>query len=198
MGFKQPLYKPARARRPWAGALLLCAVLVSAAGLPRPGLAQGTYLERGEFLQQAFDGPVPEPDAIWLTGEMQASVREILGHDYPGLRIRYWVRGDRSAWILEEIGKERPITTGFVVDDQRLVAVRVLIFRESRGWEVRYPYFTEQFENAGLAPDGKLDRRIDNITGATLSVNAIRRLARLALFLNRTRKSGIEDGEATE
>lgn len=186
-------------RRPWTGALLLIwAVMIQAAGLPTPAAAQGTYMAPEEFLRQAFDGSVPEPQAIWLTGEMQASVREILGHDYPGLRMRYWARGARSAWILEEIGKERPITTGFVVEDRRLVAVRVLVFRESRGWEVRYPYFTEQFDDARLTPDGELDRRIDNITGATLSVNAIRRLARLALFLDATRKTGMRDGEAAE
>ena len=65
-----------------------------------------------------------------------------------------------------------------------LVDVRVLIYRESRGWEVKYPAFTDQFRGARLTSDGKLDQSIDGISGATLSVHALTRLARLALLLD--------------
>jgi hypothetical protein len=61
--------------------------------------------------------------------------------------------------------------------------LRVLEFRESRGWEVRYPFFTDQFGGIGLRPDLQLDRPIDGISGATLSVRALKKLARLALYL---------------
>jgi Na+-translocating ferredoxin:NAD+ oxidoreductase RnfG subunit len=60
----------------------------------------------------------------------------------------------------------------------------VLEFRESRGWEVRYPFFTDQFVEAKLDQNERLDRNIDGITGATLSVNAVTRIARIALFLH--------------
>ena len=62
--------------------------------------------------------------------------------------------------------------------------MKVLVFRESRGWEVRYPFFTEQFADASLKAETKLDRKIDGISGATLSVDALIKLARLALFLD--------------
>ena len=90
----------------------------------------------------------------------------------------------RSAWILEEIGKDKPITVGLVVNNNTLERIRVLIFRESRGWEVRYPFFTDQFRGAGLADEHRLDRHIDGISGATLSVRALEKLARLALYLH--------------
>jgi hypothetical protein len=61
--------------------------------------------------------------------------------------------------------------------------LRVLIYRESRGWEVRHAFFTRQFDQAQLE-NGKLDRSIDGITGATLSVEALQRAARLALWLD--------------
>ena len=61
---------------------------------------------------------------------------------------------------------------------------KVLVFRESRGWEVRHPFFTDQFRDAGLTGELALDRNIDGISGATLSVRALSRLARLALYLH--------------
>ena len=87
-------------------------------------------------------------------------------------------------WILEEIGKEKPITTGIVVRNSQIERVKVLIFREVRGWEVRHDFFTEQFVSAQLDSSHNLDRYIDNVTGATLSVRAVTKLARLALYLH--------------
>jgi len=107
------------------------------------------------------------------------------------MRVRYWKREDRTAWIVEEIGKEKPITTGIVVAHGRIESVKVLVFRESRGWEVRHEFFTDQFRDAGLADDGALDRQIDSISGATLSVSAVTRLARMVLYLD-TRVIGDE------
>jgi len=158
--------------------VFVMALLCSAAA------ARGTYLTAEEFLAQTFPERLPEPDVIWLTGERNAVVNDLLGHRYSSLRVRYWSRGPRSAWILEEIGKEQPITAGFVIDEGRLEQVKVLVFRESRGWEVRHPFFTDQFKNAQLDTDRRLDRNIDGISGATLSVRAMKKLAELALFLD--------------
>ena len=108
------------------------------------------------------------------------------------LRVRYWHRDRRTAWILDEIGKERPITVGIVVEDDAASMVRVLEFRESRGWEVRYHFFTDQFNDVRLDRGDELDRQIDGITGATLSVNAVTRAVRLALFLYR--HTGVANG----
>ena len=65
--------------------------------------------------------------------------------------------------------------------------VRVLEFRETRGWEVRYPFFTDQFSGAHLSNgqrDAQLDQQIDGITGATLSVRAVTRAVQAALYLS--------------
>ena len=147
--------------------------------------AKGTYQTPDDFLSEAFTREIPEPELLWLTGDTGNRVREILGHRPNSLRVRYWRKDERTVWILEEIGKEKPITTGFIVSNNQIEKVRVLIFRESRGWEVRYPFFTDQFIGRKINGDQKLDKPIDNITGATLSVNAITRLSRLALFLHK-------------
>ena len=147
-------------------------------------LADEAYQSPEEFLLEAFNGSTPEAGVIWLKGDIKNTASDILGHPYQGLRIRYWGEGDRSAWILEEIGKVKPITVGLVVNDDELEVIRVLAFRESRGWEVRYPFFTDQFTGIGLTKDNDLNRSIDGISGATLSVRALKKLARLALYLH--------------
>lgn len=153
-----------------------------------PSLASATraitFLSADDFLKQAFDGDVPEPRAVWIKGTLKSEIAKTLEHNYPALRVRYWMKGDRSAWILDEIGKEKPITAGFVIQNNKLESVRLLIFRESRGDEIRYPSFTEQFNGASLNSKQRLDRRIDGISGATLSVNAMRKLAAVALQLS--------------
>ena len=152
--------------------------------LSGPLWASGIYQSSEDFLAEVFDGNPPDPGVVWLRDDVRDDSTAIMGHPYPGLRIRYWSRDRRSAWILEEIGKEKPITVGLVVNDKGLERVKVLAFRESRGWEVRHPFFTDQFTGAGLAADRQLDRDIDGISGATLSVRALEKLARLALYLH--------------
>jgi hypothetical protein len=88
-------------------------------------------------------------------------------------------------WILEETGKEELITAGFVIADGHIDHVRVLVYRESRGQEVRQSSFLKQFNSAKLVPGDRLDRDIDGIIGATLSVGAMERMARLALLFDR-------------
>lgn len=142
------------------------------------------YQTPGDFLQEVFSDTPPSPQVLWLKGAVKETASEILGHPYPGLRIRYWGQDGRTAWVLEEIGKEKPITVGLSVTADGLDTIRVLEFRESRGWEVRYPFFTDQFRGSGLTADLQLDRGIDGISGATLSVRALKKLARLALYLH--------------
>ncbi|HWP94531.1 MAG TPA: FMN-binding protein [Gammaproteobacteria bacterium] len=151
-----------------------------------PQLVSGSaeiYQPPDTFLAEVFPDGVPPARLLWLTGARKEAAARILGHAPPSLRVRYWMRGARSAWILEEIGKEHPITAGFVIEDGAVRRVRVLIYRESRGWEVRFPAFTDQFTGARLTAEHHLDRHIDNISGATLSVGAMKRMAALALYL---------------
>ena len=163
--------------------LIVCAWLLAVFASAN-AQAGGLYQAPAAFLDEVFKGTPPPPQVVWLRGEVREAVDEIMGHRYAGLRIRYWRKDERSAWILDEIGKERPITTGLVINGNAIELVRVLEFRESRGWEVRHPFFTEQFNGAALTGDYKIDRHIDGISGATLSVRALKKLARLALYLH--------------
>lgn len=146
--------------------------------------AGGVYQEPEAFIAEVFGDNVPSPGVIWPDKALKAQMKDILNHAYKGLRIRYWQQDDKTVWILDEIGKEKPITAGIVIKNGKIERVRILVFRESRGWEVRHNFFTEQFDNATLNKNLDLDRRIDNISGATLSVRAVTKLARIALLLD--------------
>ena len=151
-------------------------------------IAQATgdhvYQKPDAFINEVFDGNPPESEKLWIKKDLKEQVKEILGHDLGVLRVRYWKKQQRTAWILEEIGKEQPITTGIVIANGAIETVKILVFRESRGWEVRYPFFTDQFRDSSLEQDKQLDKHIDGISGATLSVHAVTKLARLALLLD--------------
>ena len=163
--------------------ILLSAFLLSAA---ITALAGGVYQQPADFIKQVFDDEPPKPSVLWLKNDLKSQLSEILDHRYKGMRVRYWQQGSRTAWILEETGKDKLITTGIVVNNGRIEKVKVLIFRESRGWEVRHDFFTDQFKNIALKDEAQLNRHIDNISGATLSVRAVKKLAQIALLLDRT------------
>ena len=69
-----------------------------------------------------------------------------------------------------------------------ILQAKVLAFRESRGWEVKQAFFTRQFQGASLRDPSfarrGLDTKVDGITGATLSVRALKKVAEVALILD--------------
>jgi len=154
-----------------------------------PCMAQrGVFLTQEDFLKQAFT-QTPSSKTYWLTPEDRTAAEAIVNHSLP-LRIRYFQHGERTAWILEEIGKELPITLGIVIEQQKIQLLRVMEYREVRGGEVRYDFFVEQFNNITLdQPNHKLNKNIDGISGATLSVRALTKSARLALLLDQQAKA---------
>ena len=152
--------------------------------LSLPAWGADQEAETSRFLSGVFGQP-PAMATLWLTGELRPDVRAILDHDYPAARVRYWHVGRRTVWVLDEIGKEMPITVGIVIGNGTIERMQVLVYRESRGWEVKSPAFTAQYAGARLEGGQKLDRQIDGISGATLSVRALNRLARLALLFDR-------------
>ncbi|MCC7410666.1 MAG: FMN-binding protein [Gammaproteobacteria bacterium] len=159
-------------------------MLVVALAFAAGASARGTYQEPGRFVADAFGGSAPAPRELWIHRALRAQIREVLGHDLGVARLRYWGGGGRTVWILEEIGKEQPITTGVVIQAGRIEQMKVLVYREIRGGEVRHPFFIDQFKGAALGPAFALDRTVDGISGATLSVRALDKLARLALLLD--------------
>jgi len=150
--------------------------------------ADRVYMKPSDFLKSHFRGSIPPTRSHTLTGDQQNRVKRLLGRAYTPGRVRYWTDGQRTVWILEEIGKTKPITTGYAVKGGKIEEVKVLIYRESHGWEVSSPSFTNQFKKATLESNGRLSRKVNGISGATLSVNALTKLGRVALYLESVKK----------
>jgi len=147
-------------------------------------LSQGRYMEVEEFLSLAF-GDKPSFSSVWLDQETRDHLKVMTGKEFNQIRVRYWNSESRTAWILQEVGKDELITVGIVVDQGMIDQVRVLEFREPRGWEIRYPFFTDQYKGLGFSQVVADDMMpINGITGATLSVDAVNRMAKTALVLN--------------
>jgi hypothetical protein len=148
-------------------------------------IARGVYQQPQDFINEVFSNNPPDTKVIWITRKLRPHIENILGHKPNTLRIRYWARDGKSAWVLEEIGKDKPITTGVVINHGKIERIKVLIFRESRGWEIRHSFFTDQYKGLTLTENHRLNGPIDGISGATLSVRALTKLARLALYLHK-------------
>ena len=150
-------------------------------------------MSKREFIAIAFKDTLsivqPSAKIIWLKDEIQLKITKILDHRYPKLRLRYWQSINdgigQTVWFLDHIGKERPISFGISIINNRVHRVQVLAFRESRGGEIQMKSFGDQFKNIGLNSDSQLDQNIDGISGATMSVSAMKKVTRVALMLNR-------------
>ncbi len=151
--------------------------------LPGAAAAASEQQRTEAFLQRQFSAAVPRAQRLWLNAESKARIEGILGHAHGRVSHRYWRSGDKTVWILDEIGKERDITTAVVLQNDRISEMKVLVYRESRGGEVQAAWFTNQFIGVDATrPDWQ--QSIDGISGATLSVQALKKQAETALYLN--------------
>jgi H+/Na+-translocating ferredoxin:NAD+ oxidoreductase subunit G len=155
--------------------------------------------QEGRFLTEEEAPRAVFPEATGVTWrrvpaspELREAMRARLGRTRPslwepGYRMAEARRGNvllGYAVIVEEIGKHRPIT--FVVGvgrDGAVADVAVMAYREAYGGEVRERRFLAQYHGKGLADPLLPFRDIRNISGATLSAEAIGRGVRKAVAL---------------
>jgi Na+-translocating ferredoxin:NAD+ oxidoreductase RnfG subunit len=135
------------------------------------------YLSQKQALEIAFPGADKvDREKKWLTEEQKKAIGELCLQTIETNRMTFHV-GKRDgvpigyALIDHEIGKSFPITFIVILNiDGTVRDVEIMVYREPRGWEVRYPSFMDQF--TGRTADSDY-RTINSITGATLSVRAI-------------------------
>ena len=165
--------------------LLTIILLIAASGIAQAGTT--VYQKPSDFIRSACGGQIPTSKYLTLTSSHQSKIRRLMGHEYRPARVRYWTHKGKMVVILDEIGKTRQITTGYVVNKGKIEYVKMLIYRETIGAEVRRTSFTNQFKGAVLGASGKLSRRVNNIAGATLSTRAMMEMGRVALYLDQVR-----------
>jgi Na+-translocating ferredoxin:NAD+ oxidoreductase RnfG subunit len=155
------------------------------------------YLTVEEALQLVF--PSSErivSETVRLTDDQAARVGKLADHPlweetftvYKGLTGN---QVDGYAVVTEEIGRFHFITFMVGVNpDGTVKRVDVLVYRESRGGEVRHRRFLHQFDGKSLEDPIRLNRDLLNITGATLSVRAMSRGVRKVLGVVRETYGG--------
>jgi len=163
--------------------LLLLTIIAIFIFIP-PLYAKGVYQTEQAFLNEVFKGEVPPSRNLILKSNLRKPIEKILRHPFSGIRIKYWKDKTQTAWILEEIGKVEYITFGISIKNGEVLYANVLTFRETRGWEIRYPAFTDQYIGARLTNNTKLTKNIDGVSGATLSVWAMTKVVKIALKLD--------------
>jgi FMN-binding domain len=181
----------------WSRRLFLNALIaVGVSLIPRSLRAQaGSFLTLDEAPHAVFpEGTTVEQQHVPSTPQLREAIMADLGATKPSLwepdYVLFTVRRDGNllgyAVVVEEIGKHRPITFVVGVRPEGVVQdVALMVYREPYGGEVRAPRFLAQYRGKNRTAPLLPFRDIRNITGATLSTEAIGRGVRKALALLR-------------
>lgn len=161
---------------------IYCSIgLIALAVLTSIGQAAETDALR-TFLRESFGDTPLTAHRLWLNADKKAQAAKVLNRPLRQRALRYWGNASHTVWVLNEVGKERPITTAVEIENGAVKRVRVLTYRESRGGEVQADWFLNQFIGLSRQQLPRIHQRIDAISGATLSVNALKKQVSLALL----------------
>jgi len=145
-------------------------------------------------LEEALETVFPEskqviPEKTDLTSEQRQQIEAESGRPMIESQVTVYVgktdgRIDGYALVTEEIGMYKPITSMVgITPDGRIRDVAVMIYRESRGGDVRRKRFLSQYRGRRLTDPIRLNKDIINVTGATLSVRSMNAQVRKALAI---------------
>jgi hypothetical protein len=171
---------------------LVC--LISSLGSPLLASAQeGIFLKEEEAPKAVFpDATSFLREVIPSSDELKDNIKQRMGKTLTSLWEDSYVtfvakKGETIlgyAVIVEEIGKHRPIT--FIVgvgSDHKIKDAALMVYREAYGGEVRDRRFLQQYKGKQLKDPLLPYRDIQNVSGATMSVEAIGRGSKKALAL---------------
>ena len=118
-------------------------------------------------------------DVIRLNPERKSQIEERIGWRFPEEEFEVYIgetgtRIDGYAIVQNTIGKHKPMTYMVGVDGQGSVSdIELLVFRESRGSEIRQKRFNSQYEGKTVLDPVRINKDIINISGATMSVRSM-------------------------
>ena len=138
------------------------------------------YLTEEEAIKLMF--PKSErvkKDLLRLPVDRKTAIEERIGWKFPEEAFEVYIgetgtQIDGYAFVQNTIGKHKPMTYMVGVDARgRVSNVELLVFRESRGSEVRTKRFNVQYEGKTASDPVRLNKDIINISGATMSVRSM-------------------------
>lgn len=118
-------------------------------------------------------------DVIKLSPEKKSHIEERIGWKFPEQSFEIYIgetgtQVDGYALVQNTIGKHKPMTYMVGIDSKGQVSdVELLVFRESRGSEIRQKRFNAQYEGKTVLDPVRINKDIINITGATMSVRSM-------------------------
>jgi hypothetical protein len=118
-------------------------------------------------------------DVIKLSPEKKAQIEERIGWKFPEQSFEVYIgetgtQIDGYALVQNTIGKHKPMTYMVGIDSNGHVSdIELLVFRESRGSEIRQKRFNAQYEGKTVNDPVRLNKDIINISGATMSVRSM-------------------------
>lgn len=118
-------------------------------------------------------------ETIKLSPEKKAQIEERIGWKFPEESFEIYIgetgtQIDGYALVQNTIGKHKPMTYMVGVDSKgRVSDIELLIFRESRGSEIRQKRFNTQYEGKTVLDPIRINKDIINISGATMSVRSM-------------------------
>lgn len=128
-------------------------------------------------------------EELRLTPEQKTRIEQRIGWKFPETSFRAFKAESNGkvegyAVIQETIGKHRPITyiVG-ITPEGKVFNVEVLVYRESKGSEVRRKRFNAQYEGKTVQDPIRINKDIINVTGATMSVRSLSAGVKRALVL---------------
>lgn len=171
----------------------MAALMVLAAAAPLRAQA-GVLLSEREALHEVFPTAASVAQVSFRPTPRQRTAmeaglkRELTESAYPLLLVHDAARAFVGyAMVTEERGKYRPIT--FLVGitpEMRVKDTAVMVYRESRGGEVRSRRFLRQYRGKTLRDPIRSNRDIVNVSGATISVHSMNSGVRKALMVIHT------------
>lgn len=174
------------------GAMGLGIALHAQVQAPPPAVDLQIATEQAALVEIFGPHTVEQADTLFVTPHLAQQYRQATGFPLPEpwVIIKAIVHGGAKlgyAVVAEEVGKFYPITFLVGVDtDLRVKGVRVLVYRESHGGDVRRMRFLRQYRGKSLSDPIRRHRDMINISGATLSVDALNRGVKKVLFLLNT------------
>jgi Na+-translocating ferredoxin:NAD+ oxidoreductase RnfG subunit len=148
------------------------------------------YLTEEEALKILFPKTQKiQAEELRLTPDQKLRIQDRIGWKFPEESFRAFKAEtdgtvDGYAVIQETIGKHRPITYIVGITPQgKVFDVEIMVYRESKGSEVRRKRFNAQYEGKTAQDPISINKDIINITGATMSVRSVSAGVKRALVL---------------
>ena len=148
------------------------------------------YLTEEEALKILFPKAQKiHAEELRLTPDQKLQIQDRIGWKFPEESFRAFQaetdgKVDGYAVIQETIGKHRPITYIVGITPQgKVFDVEIMVYRESKGSEVRRKRFNAQYEGKTAQDPISINKDIINITGATMSVRSVSAGVKRALVL---------------